>query len=114
MERELAEIKGFIKDISKKSKTKSKKPEKVEIDDCTNKKQLMKFTVSELKDYIKQQKIGVKKLTEKHKADFVKIVWEYINDAESDVAHYVGVPLINPLMSMVSPLGRVPLVIFQL
>ena len=60
-----------------------KKPKNIE--DCKSKDELKKFTVIELKEWLKKKKINVKKITEKHKDDFVKIVWENISeDYESE------------------------------
>ena len=60
-----------------------KKPKK--IDDCETIEQVKKFTTIELKEWLKKNKINVKKVTEKHKDDFVKIVWENISsEYESD------------------------------
>lgn len=49
------------------------------IDDCETIEQLNKFTTTELKAWLKKNKINVKKVSEKHKQDFVKIVWENIS-----------------------------------
>jgi len=72
LEKELADLKM---EIDKGAKPKS-------IDKCESKEALYEFSVSELKEYIKKKKINVKKITEKHKADFVEIVWKYINDSD--------------------------------
>jgi len=64
-------------------KIKDQKPKK--ISDCTTKEELKYFTVKELTEYIKKNKINVKKINEKHKKDFIKIVWEYLDtDSEYD------------------------------
>ena len=55
---------------------KSSKPKS--IDQCKNKEDLTKFTIAELKDWIKSNGIEIKKLYEKHKADLVKLVWKKI------------------------------------
>ena len=66
--------------------TSVKKPKS--IDDCETIEQLNKFTTTELKAWLKKNKINVKKITEKHKDDFVKIVWENISDDyESDYSN---------------------------
>ena len=60
-----------------------KKPKK--IDDCESIEQVNKFTTVELKEWLNKKKINVKKVAEKHKDDFVKIVWENISsEYESD------------------------------
>ena len=74
LEKELADLKM---EIDKSAKPKG-------IDKCESKDELNKFSVSELKEYIKKKKINVKKITEKHKADFVEIVWKYINKSDSE------------------------------
>jgi hypothetical protein len=86
LEKQIKELKVEIsKETEKKSeKTTEKKPKKIE--ECTTPEQLNKyFTVAELKEWLKKKKINVKKVNEKHKNDFVKIVWENISDEyESD------------------------------
>ena len=89
LEKQIKELKVEIsKETEKKSmtveKTIEKKPKKIE--ECTKREQLNKyFTVAELKEWLKKKKINVKKVNEKHKNDFVKIVWENISDEyESD------------------------------
>ena len=77
LEKELADLKMEIGKTTKSAKPKG-------IDKCESKDELNKFSVSELKEYIKKKKIDVKKITEKHKADFVEIVWKYINDSEEE------------------------------
>jgi hypothetical protein len=75
LEKELADLKMEIGKTAKSAKPKG-------IDKCESKEALYEFSVSELKEYIKKKKINVKKITEKHKADFVEIVWKYINDSD--------------------------------
>ena len=77
LEKELADLKMEISKTAKGAKPKG-------IDKCESKEALYEFSVSELKEYIKKKKINVKKITEKHKADFVEIVWKYINKSDSD------------------------------
>ena len=78
---DIAEIKKLLKADSKESK--SPKPSKIE--NSQNIMELKKFTVSQLKEYIKKKKIDVKKVSDKHKEDFVKIVWKHIkNSSDSD------------------------------
>ena len=81
LEKELSELKIAA---SKEVKV-TKKP--VKIEDCKSIEQLSKFTITELKEWLKKKKINVKKVTDKHKEDFVKIVWENISEeyeSESD------------------------------
>ena len=89
LEKELAQIKLEIGKGGKSTKgdkttkgAKTAKPK--DIDYCESKEELNKFSLSELKEYIKTNKINVKKITEKHKADFVEIVWKYINENSDD------------------------------
>jgi hypothetical protein len=82
LEKELSELKVELSETKKKTSTKPKK-----IEDCKHINELKKFTVTELKEWLKKKKINVKKVTEKHKDDFVKIVWENISEeyeSESD------------------------------
>jgi len=79
LEKELESLKVELKESS------VKKPKK--IDDYETKEQLKKFSVTELKEWLKKKKINVKKVSEKHKDDFVNIVWENISneyETESD------------------------------
>ena len=88
LEKEIKELKVEIsKETEKKPKETEKKPKKIE--ECTKIEQLNKyFTVAELKEWLKKKKINVKKVSEKHKNDFVKIVWENISDEyESDYSN---------------------------
>jgi hypothetical protein len=88
LEKEMNSIKlEMEKEEKKPMKLSAKKP--LNIEDCTCIEQLNKhFTVSELKLWLKKNKINVKKITEKHKDDFVKIVWENISDDyESDYSN---------------------------
>ena len=48
------------------------------ISKCKSKSDLEKFTTTELKAWIKENKIDIKKLSEKHKANFIKLVWDAI------------------------------------
>ena len=95
LEKEIKELKVEIsKETEKKPKETEKKPKETEkkpkkIEECTKIEQLNKyFTVAELKEWLKKKKINVKKVSEKHKNDFVKIVWENISDEyESDYSN---------------------------
>ena len=71
----LVKSKKSKKSESVKPKSKSK-PES--ISKCKSKTDLEKFTIKELKVWIKENKIDTKKLSEKHKADFIKLVWDNI------------------------------------
>jgi hypothetical protein len=73
------------KKAEKKSSAPRKRKDKPEsIDKCKTKSDLAKFTVKELKDWIKENEIDTKKLSEKHKEDLVKLVWKKLNaSAES-------------------------------
>ena len=71
LEKELNELKVSLKKNVKKPKY---------IDDCETKEQLELFTIDELKNWLKKNEINIKKVTEKHKSDFVEIVWENISD----------------------------------
>ena len=82
LEKQLAEIKLELKGGKSVKSANTAKPKK--IDEVESKEQLNKFSVTELKEYVKKNKINVKKITEKHKADFVEIVWKYLNDSDSD------------------------------
>jgi hypothetical protein len=90
----LSKLEKLIKDlkVDYSEPNKSSRPMKInkptKIEDCKNKNELNKyFTVTELKEWLKKNKIIVKKVTDKLKEDFVKIVWENISDeyeSESD------------------------------
>ncbi len=80
LESQLAKLKvDLAKKSTKKAATeckpkKSSKPKRIE--DCANKTELAKFTIAELKDWIKSNGVKTKKLYEKHKADLVSLVWK--------------------------------------
>jgi hypothetical protein len=62
-----------------KPKTERKRKDKPKsIDSCETKTDLAKFTIKELKDWIKSNGVETKKLYEKHKADLVELVWKKI------------------------------------
>ena len=81
MEKELNALKIELNKVEEKSTT-VKKPKK--IDDCESIEELKKFSVTELKEWLKKKKINVKKVSEKHKEDFVKIVWKNISEEYSE------------------------------
>ena len=62
------------KPTKKESSKKSKKP--VSITKCKSKSELSKFTVKELKDWVKENKVDSKKLAEKLKTELVNLVWK--------------------------------------
>ena len=66
---------------TKKSEPKKKKDKPESIDTCKNKSELSKFTIKELKQWIKENKIEAKKLSEKHKEDLVKFVWQNLKNS---------------------------------
>ena len=60
-----------------KSKSVSKPKNKPEsIEKCKKKTDLEKFTVAELKKWAKNNNVDLKKLSNKHKKDYVKLVWK--------------------------------------
>ena len=87
LEKELNKLKVELEkqessDSSDKKEKKSKK-----IVDCTSKSQIDKFTVAELKDFIKKKKLDSKNASIKE--DFVKIVFKYVktlNKEEEEVS----------------------------
>lgn len=87
LEKELESLKVELNKENNDQKNKgSKKPKK--IDDCESIEQVKKFSVTELKEWLKKKKINVKKVSEKHKEDFVKIVWQEISEEyESDYSN---------------------------
>ena len=82
LEAQLAKLKlevGKGKDKSPKAKTERKRKDKPKsIESCKSKDELTKFTIAELKDWIKSNRVETKKLYEKHKADLVALVWKKI------------------------------------
>jgi hypothetical protein len=86
IEAQLAKLKLQLEDKPSKKTTKKAatkpKPKKSSkpksIDHCKNKEELTKFTVAELKDWIKSNGVETKKLYEKHKEDLVNLVWKKI------------------------------------
>jgi len=81
MEKELSDLKMELNKVEEKN-TRVKKPKK--IDDCESIEEVKKFSVTELKEWLKKNEINVKKVSEKHKEDFVKIVWKNISEEYSD------------------------------
>jgi len=79
----ISELKSDIKEClkseksSKRSSSKSTKKEKpASIYKCKNKADLSKFTVKELKDWVKENGVDAKKLAEKLKNDLINLVWK--------------------------------------
>jgi hypothetical protein len=78
---------GKSKSVSERAQRKRKdKPESIE--SCKKKAELEKFTVAELKEWVKKNGVDVKKLAKKHKEDYVKLVWKNLkssaNESSSD------------------------------
>ena len=81
----------FLAKLLKKCNTSDKKmaPKKAlkkntkKIEDCKNKKELMKFTNKELTAWLEQKDIDTKKVAKKVKATWVKLVWENIQGDSS-------------------------------
>jgi hypothetical protein len=58
------------------------KPESIE--KCKKKSDLEKFTVAELKEWAKENGVDLKSLKEKHKEDYVKLVWKKLKASASE------------------------------
>ena len=86
LEAQLSKLKLELKNRKPKAERKRKdKPKSIE--DCTSKEDLAKFTIKELKDWIKSNGVETKKLYQKHKEDLVKLVWKKVkscSDSESE------------------------------
>ena len=79
----IAKLEKELNELKLKVKPSVNKPKKIE--DCESRDQLELFTLTELKDFLKKKEINVRRINEKHKSDFVEIVWENISDEyESD------------------------------
>ena len=50
------------------------------IDDCTSKKELKNFTVKELTAWLKKNGISMKKINEKRKDDYIKLIWKHLHE----------------------------------
>jgi protein subunit release factor A len=62
-----------------------KKSKKVaDIEKCKSKYELKTFTVRELKDWIKENKIDARKLAEKRKDELVEFVWKHMKKLSED------------------------------
>jgi hypothetical protein len=90
LEKELNKLKVELEkqEYSESSDSSEKKEKKAKkIVDCTSKSQIEKFTVAELKDFIKKKKLDSKNASIKE--DFVKIVFKYVktlNKEEEEVS----------------------------
>ena len=71
---------GKSKSVSQRKR--KDKPDSIE--SCKKKAELEKFTVAELKDWVKKNGVDVKKLAKKHKEDYVKLVWKKLKEITSD------------------------------
>ena len=80
IEDDLADLKiDLKKSIKLEKKPSCKKPTKpASITKCKSKSELAKFTVKELKDWVKENKIDAKKLAEKLKTELINLVWKNI------------------------------------
>ena len=84
IEDDLADLKIDLKksiktETSSTKKQSCKKPTKpASITKCKSKSELAKFTVKELKDWVKENKIDAKKLAEKLKTELINLVWKNI------------------------------------
>ena len=81
IEDDLADLKIDLKksiktETSSTKKQSCKKP--ASITKCKSKSELAKFTVKELKDWVKENKIDAKKLAEKLKTELINLVWKNI------------------------------------
>ena len=77
IEKDLKTLKLSVKTTKKVPKEKvSKKEPKGVIEKCKKKADLQKFTVAELKDWVKKNSISTKKIEKSHKEDWVNIVWK--------------------------------------
>jgi hypothetical protein len=79
IEADIAELKKIIQ-----QKPKQKSKQKKSIDDVQKKSELTKFTVKELKEWIKENGISTKKLADKYKEELVKLVWKNLRKAHID------------------------------
>ena len=70
-----------IKEADKKVAPRKRKDKPESIDVCKSKSDLAKFNVKELKEWIKQNGIDTKKLSEKHKEDLIKLVWKKLKSS---------------------------------
>jgi len=82
-----AEIKNAAAPKKAKAKPKAqpkKKDKPASIRDCVKKSDLSKFTVNELKAFIKENQLDIKKLSKMHKEDLVKEIWKALKSGATE------------------------------
>ena len=86
IELQLGKLKLMLtaKPAEKKSVQRKRKGKPESIESCKKKSDLEKFTITELKDWIKANGIDTKKLEKKHKEDFVKLVWKNLKESAKE------------------------------
>jgi hypothetical protein len=83
----IAKLEKQLKALKVSTKKNEKKPEKKnkgKISDVSKKTDLKKFTVVELKEFIKKNKIATKKTDKLHKDDWINLIWNNIKSDSSD------------------------------
>jgi hypothetical protein len=81
LEKQLKALKVSTKKVDKKVD----KKKKGKISDVNKKEDLKKFTVVELKEFIKKNKIITKKTDKLHKEDWINLIWNNIkNESDND------------------------------
>lgn len=80
LEKQLKALKVSTKKVDKKVEKKNKG----KISDVSKKTDLKKFTVVELKEFIKKNKIATKKTDKLHKEDWINLIWNNIKNNSSD------------------------------
>ena len=83
LEKQLKALKVSTK-IAKKNEKKPEKKNKGKISDVNKKDDLKKFTVVELKEFIKKNKIVTKKTDKLHKEDWINLIWNNIKSDSSN------------------------------
>ena len=78
IEKQLGELKLLLEKKEPKVVNRKPKNKPENINTCKTKSELKKFTIKELKQWIKENDIDIKKLSEQHKDDLVKVVWKKI------------------------------------
>lgn len=75
-----------LKVSTKASKKTEKVSKKLKISEVTKKSDLKKFTVAELKEFIKKKKYVTKKTDKLHKDDWIDLIWKNldINSSSSE------------------------------
>ena len=86
LEKQLKALKVSTKIAKKNEKKPEKKSNKKgKISEVNKKEDLKKFTVVELKEFIKKNKIVTKKTDKLHKEDWINLIWNNIkSESESD------------------------------